>query len=140
MNTFKSVILAIGFIILSSTVLQADIAIEPLGTSYHWDRDKDYNENNEYIGIVYRYDQYDFTLATFKNSRYDRSNIASVGYRHMFNENFGAFASVGYVTGYSNFYIFPAAGLYVEYEDFYVKLSANQWFAGIGVGYIFRTF
>lgn len=127
------------YILLLTSFAFADIAIEPFGTSYHWDRDKNRNENNKYLGVVYRYGQYDFGVATFENSHYERSNTAYIGYRQPINEHVGIFGAVGYVTGY-NYKILGAVGVYVEYENIYIKASFNHKYMGTTIGYVFKGF
>ena len=127
-------------LLLLTSFVFADIAVEPFGAVYHWDRDKDYNENIKYVSVAYRYEQFDIGVATFENSHYRRSNFAYVGYRHPINEYFGVFVNAGYVTGYNNTNILGGAGVYGEYKNTYIKLTANPKYMGATVGYIFKGF
>lgn len=122
-----------------ATGLYADIAVEPWGTAYHWNRDKNYNESNQYVGVVYRYQQYDLGVTTFINSHNDRSNSIYVGYREPISEYVNMVGGVGYVSGYEKFNIIGGVGFDVTYEDTYLKLAVNPKYMGITVGYIFRT-
>ena len=127
----------IKYLLILTSFLFADIAIEPWGTSYHYDRDRNYNEDNKYISITYRYDQYDFGVATFDNSHNNRSNYAYVGYRKPINKYLGVFMSAGIITGY-NYPVFGAVGVYAEYSNAYIKLSVNPRYLGTTIGYIFE--
>lgn len=129
-------------LLITSTLSFADIAIEPLALSYHYDRDKDYNENHKYIGLVYRYDMYEVGIGTMENSHYKRSNSVYVGMRPIIytegDLDIGMFVDVGYRTGYSRDLLIYG-GLYTEYKDVYAKIAAGTNVVGFTVGYIFRT-
>ena len=130
------------YLLLLTSFLFADVAIEPFVKTYHWDRDEGYNENHEYLAITYRHEQWDFSVATYINSRENRSNDAYVGYRHiMYDEDvkLGLFGAVGYRSGYTR-HLGVYAGLYGEYKDVYVKWAINTKLTAITVGYIIREF
>lgn len=124
--------------LLLSLTSHADIYIEPFGTSYHWDRDKKRNETNQYLGAGYRYEKYEFGVATFINSFKHRSNIVYVGYKEPICEYMSLYADIGYVTGYKRYNVLGAVGAYLEYKDIYLKTSINHKYLGVTVGYVFR--
>ena len=128
-------------LLLAPLLIFSDIAIEPYAASYHFDRDKDYNEDHKYIGLVYRYDQYEIGVSTFKNSHYKRTNSFYAGYRqpvYEYNDvEFGIWGDIGYQTGY-NRKLLIYGGLYGEYENIYIKLAGNSKFIGATVGYVFK--
>jgi hypothetical protein len=132
------------FLILFSSILLADsIAIEPYTVVYHYNRDADINENNKYFGMVYRYGQFDFGVATYDNSHYTRTNAAYVGYRYeLYQYNrlkIGAFAQAGYRTNYKQKFI-GYGGIYGEYDKVYLKLNVNGKFTGVTFGIILFKF
>lgn len=129
-------------IVLLTSLVFSDIAIEPYAKSYHFDRDKKYNENHKYIGAVYRKDSWDFGVATYINSHNNRSNDAYIGYRYLLYEDnikLGVFGLVGYRSGYRT-KLLGYGGLYSEYEDFYIKLAINHKLTAVTLGYIIRKF
>ncbi len=133
----------IKYLLLLTSFLFADIAIEPFGTVYHFDREKDYNENNKYVGITYRYDQFEFGVATYENSHYERTKTAFVGYREpLYQEavELGIFADIGYKDGYDNNHILFYGGVYAEYENFYTKVAVNNNMVACTIGYVFKGF
>lgn len=117
------------------------IAIEPFATSYHFDRDRDYNEEHKYLGLVYRYDKFEFGIATMENSFNKKSNSFYVGFREpIYKEDdveIGFFVDGGYKTGYKTNLLF-FGGLYTEYKDFYIKLAVSPRLLGATAGYVFR--
>ena len=122
--------------------LTADIAIEPFGTVYHFDREKDYNENSQYVGITYRHEQFELGVATYINSHDERTKTAFVGYRQpLYKEEveLGIFADIGYKDGYDNNHILFYGGVYAEYENFYTKIAVNDSMVACVVGYNFNT-
>ena len=129
------------YLLLLTSFLFADIAIEPYATSYHFDRDKGYNENHKYLGLVYRYQKYEVGVATMENSHNRRSNSVYVGYRQDLYKTdimeLGGNNDVGYRTGY-NRKLLLFGGLYVEHENMYVKIAVGTKLVAGTVGYIFR--
>ncbi len=131
----------IKYLLLLTTFVFADIAIEPFAKTYHFDRDKDYNENHQYLGLVYRYDQFDFGVATYINSHDERTKAAYVGYRQpMYQDEVevGLFADIGYKDGYDDNHVLIYGGLYIEYKDFYTKIAVNGDMIGATIGYVFK--
>ena len=131
-------------ICLSFTFLTAgELAIEPYTQIYHYDRDRDSNENTKYLGLVYRYDNFDIGVATYENSHYTRSQAAYVGYRYpLYEKNdltLGIFGLVGYRTNYEQS-IIAYGGPYVEYQRVYFKVNINGKFVGATLGLILFRF
>lgn len=130
-------------IILLSSLLYADsISIEPLATSYHFDRDKDYNENHKYIGLLYKHDNgFELGASTMENSHYKRSNSVYIGYSDSFYEfdrgEIGAFGDIGYRTGYTRKEL-VYVGVYAEYMNAYVKIGGGTNMIGAVFGYTFK--
>ncbi len=128
--------------LLLSSLVFADIGVEFFGTSYHFNRDKDYNENNKYLGLVYKFENFEIGTATYENSHYERSYDIYGGYRQPLyeeeNTEFGIFADIGYRSGYDNHVLFYG-GLYAEYMNVYAKLAGNDSMLGLVVGYNFNT-
>ena len=146
--------LKLMLLVLATTGLSADIAIEPFAATYHWDRDKEWNEgsNHQYIGVSYIFDSvktntgnFEVGAATYINSHDERTKALYVGYRQPLykegNVDLGIFADIGYRDGYgedSNILIY--GGAYARYYDFYLKLAGNSEMVGVNVGYIFTRF
>ena len=128
-------------LIFLTTFSFAEFAIEPYSISYHYDRDKDYNEKHEYVAVAYFYKNVQFGLGTLVNSHYNRANFALIGIREEIveynNIKFGVFLDTGYITGY-HYDIFVNGGIYTEYENFYSKLSISYKFVGFTIGYKFN--
>lgn len=128
-------------LLLLSNFLWADFAIEPYAVSYHYDRDKDYNEEHKYVSAVYRYDNFEFGVATMENSHYERSNSVYVGYlQPIYEENdfmIGVFADVGYRTGYDQAFLLYG-GVHTEYKNIYIKTVILPTFVGATIGYRFK--
>ena len=130
-------------LLLMSNLMWADFAIEPLAVSYHYDRDKDYNENHKYLGLVYRYNNFEIGASTMENSYYKRSNSIYIGYLHpLYKEGdfmVGLFGDVGYQTGYDRSDLLLYGGLYTEYKNFYIKTGGSTIFIGAVIGYRFKS-
>lgn len=130
-------------LLLMSNLMWADFAIEPLAVSYHYDRDKDYNENHKYLGLVYRYENFEFGVGTMENSHYERSNSIYVGYLQPIYDNgdftAGVFCDIGYQTGYDRSDLLLYGGLHVEYKNFYIKTGGSPIFVGSVIGYRFKS-
>ena len=128
MKKYMLIGLLLSFLNLSQAA-EHSIAIEPFLQSYHWDRDKGYNETHKHVGLVYRYDQFELGVATMINSHDIRSNSVYIGYREKLYETedleLGFFMDGGYRSGYHK-KVLGYVGLYSEYKDFYIKVAANQ--------------
>ncbi len=129
------------YLLLLTSFLFGDVAVEFYGTSYHFDREKDYNENNKYVGLVYKFENnFEVGVASYENSHYERSNDIYIGYMQPLYESedveLGVFADGGYRGGYDSHVLFYG-GLYAEYMDVYTKLAGNSKMLGLVVGYNF---
>lgn len=84
-------------LLISSGAAALDVTI-PIG-SYHFDRDKNWNESNTGIGLVYK----DYTAGYYKNSYY--KDTFYVGYRWRplsWGEHVKAGLTVALATGYDS--------------------------------------
>ena len=90
---------------------------------YHWDRDRDRNESNNFLG--YAHDRW--TVGTFKNSFGDRSYLAGYHWPIIERVSVTAFGAIGY----DEAPIMPMIGL--RYSTNYVFGEVNPVFAMIGL-------
>lgn len=134
--------LIISFILGSILAFGDSISIEPLALSYHFNRDKDWNEDHKYLGLLYKHDSgFEIGVGTMENSHYKRSNSIYAGYSKEFYEytdgEIGAFIDAGYRTGYKrNLLIY--GGIYAEYKNVYIKTAIGSNLIGCTIGYQFK--
>ena len=125
--------------------LSADIGVEFFGKSYHFNRDREYNEDQKYLGLVYRPNDTNFEIgvSTFENSHYERSNAVYIGYQQPLyeadNTEFGIFADVGYQSGYDGKPMLFYGGVYGEYKNIYMKLTGTDKLIAVTFGYNLDT-
>ena len=125
--------------------LSADIGVEFFGTSYHFNREIDYNEEQKYFGVVWRPDDTNFEVgaSTFENSYNERANALYVGYlQPLYKEEveLGIFADVGYyLQGYEDKPIMFYGGIYGEYKNVVLKIAGTDKLIAVTVGYEFDT-
>ena len=123
--------------------LSADIVVQPYAQAYHWDREKDLNEKQEWVGVVYEHDNFEFGASTMINSHYERSNSFYVGYIqdvYTYDDlEVGLFADVGYRTGYDT-NVLLYGGAYAEWKQLQLKVAVNTSFIAFVVGYKFKGF
>ena len=137
-------------LIALTLALQADIVFQPFAQAYHWDRDKDNNEKQEWLGLVYEHDTdfadgatFEVGASTMINSHYVRSNSFYVGLsKDIYKEGdweVGLFADGGYRTGYDT-NILLYGGAYAEWKQLQLKVAVNSSFIAFVVGYKFKGF
>ena len=97
---------------LASKARSAEYLSLTLG-SYHFDRDKDYNERNLGIGYERHSGQWSFLTGYYKNSYYKDTVYLMAGYLPLRYENWRAGVVGGLVTGYESPFL---AGGVVSYN------------------------
>lgn len=126
---------------LIATLAMAEVAIEPLALTYHYDTDKKYNSKHDYLGIVYRDTTFDYSVATFVNSHYNRTYTASISYRYSIYKydevDVQIYGALGVQYGYFNYPVRAWGGLHIELDDsFYVEIVGAPAFIGTKIGFI----
>ena len=128
MSFYKIIFFA--FLLLITFNTNATQTLSVTCCSYHFDRDKKYNERN--LGVLYTVDYKKnnyIMLGGYDNSVYSYSNLVGFGRRWELSEDFTASLAFGVVTGYSQgTTLFLAPGL--TYKNF-ASISGIPFDAGV---------
>ena len=132
------IILIICFLAVGS--FADDLWLETYAGVYHWNREYGYNEDLEYVGLVYEHNNVEFGAARYINSYGVHSESYYVGYKkeltRVLETELGLFFIAGYRTGYGEHqHILMYGGVYAEYDRFYIKTAINGEFIGATIGY-----